>query len=317
MKALQLDPSNAVAKTNLGVLLLMHGDYENGLQLYENRQLPTLECDKPLWAGEPLEGKTIVVYHEQGFGDTIQFARLLPRLAKRALRVIFVPQPQLLCVMDEMALGVQMMSPEAFVQSAPHFDYHASLASLLLRFDIRANMLPEQFFYLNNNNEKTAKWKSRLQSFEVKTRIGFAWQGNPKHTGDKQRSAPLKAFGALAKVGGIKLICLQKELDKEAFTAFAKETNAVEFGDELHDFSDTLALINSVDVVVSVDTSVAHLAACAKKTVWLLVAAVPDWRWGLDSETTEWYDNVRLFRQQKNESWEDTISRLAPSLRGA
>jgi hypothetical protein len=241
---------------------------------------------------------------------------MLPTLSKMAQEVIFVPQQELLCVLDEMVLGVHMMSPEEFIRTSPAFDYHISLASLLLRFEVRADNLPKHFYYLKEDTQKMQAWKAKVLAVEAEKRIGFAWQGNPKHTGDKQRSAPLEAFGSLAKIDGLGLFCLQKELDAQAFAVFAQDVNAIEFCGQIDDFADTLALINALDIVVSVDTSVAHLAASAGKTVWLLVAYVPDWRWGTCGEVTGWYENIKLFRQQKNESWEDTVKRLAENFQG-
>lgn len=307
-QALAHSPSNAVAKTNLGVLLMMRGDYKNGLPLYESRQTALLECDRPLWRGEDLSGKTVAIYHEQGFGDTIQFAALLPKLAQMCEKAIFIPQEELLDIFDPVALCAQLLSPSEFVQTSPHFDYHLPLLSLLLRLGIEPDAVPSRPKIVRKNSQKREEWQKRLEPYNEAFKIGFAWQGNPKHTGDAQRSAPLSAFGPLADIKGVQLISIQKELNHETFDDFAAKNGAVEFSKYLHDFSDTAALIEQLDLVITIDTSVAHLAAACGKRVWLLVAKVPDWRWGLDGDTTHWYENVTIFRQSDFDDWSGPLS---------
>lgn len=309
--ALELDPTSMAARTNLGILLMLSGDYEQGLALYESREKPNIICDKPLWNGEELSGKTILIYHEQGFGDTVNFARLLMNKAFEDAKVIFSPQDALQRLFKNSSLSCTVMSHDEIEAQKPQFDYHISLVSLLHLLQIRSDAIPQAINYINNDDKKVAEFASKLPQDKLK--VGIVWQGNKAYTGDFKRSISAKAFEPL-KNDKIAFVSLQKEYESQDLELLKNSIGVFDFGSELNDFADTAALIAALDMVITVDTSVAHLAATMNKPTWILLPSAPDWRWGLEGENTPWYESARLFRKAQDEDWTAVIERVKANL---
>ncbi len=300
-RAIELGDPRGAAKTNLGIMLMAEGDYENGLALYDYRPRTThLNSHLPIYSGEDLENKTLLVYHEQGFGDTINFARLLKHEKLGGAKIIFSPQEPLLPLFKASTLGVSVMSQDEIVAQKPHFDYHASLIDLLKIIEIRADKIPQNINYVVTNPQKVKSFASKLDP--KKTKVGIVWRGRKEYLGDMFRSIDAKLFTIL-KNESMQFVSLQKEFEPLDMESLKNELNILDFSEELDDFSDTAALISLLDIVISVDTSVAHLAATMQKPTWILLPLSADWRWGLNGEITPWYNKARLFRKKVGEEW--------------
>jgi len=310
-RAIELgDPKNA-AKTNLGLLLMLFGDYEKGLELYEYRPKTGLECSVPIYDGEELNGKTILIYHEQGFGDTINFARLLKHPKLQNANIIFSPQEPLQQLFKASTLGVKVMTQDEIVAQNPHFDYHTSLIGLLRTLEIRTDAIPQNIEYIRGDAAKVEFFTSKLPS--GKPKIGIAWRGNKDYTGDTLRSINAASF-ALLKNDAYTFVSLQKEFETADMELLQNELGVIDMSEHLNDFTDTSALIECLDMVITVDTSVAHLSATKGKPTWILLPSSPDWRWGIDGATTPWYAHAKLYRKAVSEEWETVFERLKADL---
>ncbi len=311
MMAIELDGTSTAARVNLGILLMLFGDYAQGLPLYESREKSSVVCDKPIWNGEELKDKTILIYHEQGFGDTINFARLLTHKAFDGAKIIFSPQGALQKLFKSSSLPCKTMNHEEIEAQKPHFDYHTSLVSLLYTLGITKDGIPSSINYITKDAKKVEFFASKIPQKPLK--IGIVWQGNKQYVGDTKRSVPAKLFDKLQDER-ISFVSLQKEFDDEDLAHLKSSIGLVDFGEELHDFADTAALIEALDMVITVDTSVAHLAATMNKPTWVLLPVAPDWRWGLEGESTAWYESATLFRRAQDEDWTAVIERIKTSL---
>ncbi len=313
LKAIKLgDPKNA-AKTNLALICMAHGDYEQGLELYEYRQKTDLLCNAPRYGGEDASGKTLLVYHEQGFGDTINFARLLKHEKLENANIIFSPQGALQALFKASSLGVRVMDHEEIIAQNPHFDYHISLVGLLYALGIASPAKPKNINYICDDEAKKEFFASKLPAKKLK--VGIAWKGNKDFSGDIHRSIQAANFAAL-KNKKYCFVSLQKEFEAEDLKILQESLGLLDMSEYLNDFTDTSALIECLDIIITVDTSVAHLAATKGKPTWTLIPSVPDWRWGLAGESTDWYDSMRLFRKSFEENWEDVLARVGGELKG-
>jgi Flp pilus assembly protein TadD len=317
--AVEADPAHAPAHQNLAMALLANGELREGWLEYEWRwQMPegreaARDFAQPQWRGEPDAGggagRTILVHAEQGFGDTLQFCRYVPMLAARGFRVVFEvqgPLKRLLGGLPGVAALVARGDP------LPRFDLHCPLLSLPLAFGTELGSIPASQHYLAADPAAAAGWAARLANCEG-LRVGIVWGGNARaHSSrfaaiDRRRSAPAEAFGALADIPGVTLFSLQKDRG-------AAPAGVFDFTDEIGDFADTAALIANLDLVVSVDTSVAHLAGALGKPVWLLDRFDPCWRWLRDRACAPWYPTMRIFRQQTPGDWDDVFRRVRAEL---
>jgi tetratricopeptide (TPR) repeat protein len=331
--ALRHDPKFFPARWNIAVSRLLHGDFRRGWRDYECRwSSPSAErrhFRSPLWLGEePLSGKTILLHAEQGFGDTIQFARYAPLAAARGATVILEVQAELKTLMSRMERVATVLSqppeqtaesridgipvPLAGEQDLPPFDFHCPLLSLPLAFKTELDTVPAHIPYLRADPELAARWRARLPEAHSR-RVGLAWWGNPFHWRDRNRSIGLHRLAPLLSEP-FEFVSLQKAVSEADAKVIAGVPNLVHFGDELVDFDQTAALLAALDLIVTVDTAVAHLAAAMGKPVWILLPHTPEWRWLLDREDTPWYPNVRLFRQKRRDDWESVIERVRGSL---
>jgi tetratricopeptide (TPR) repeat protein len=314
-QAIGLQPDYADAHFFKSLSSLVTGDFERGWSEYEWRhrapaaRLTERTFRQPLWLGESeLAGKTILLHSEQGFGDTIQFSRYVPLVAARGARVLLEVEEPLCELMNGLAGPAQVIAKG---DPLPDFDLRCPLPSLPLAFGTRLETIPSDAPYLRLPRQALDYWNSMLGARD-RLRVGLAWAGNTKHVRDAERSMRLRDLQPLLDSGAT-FVSLQKDLRAED-DGTLKSCNMIQFGEELGDFSDTAALISQLDLVISVDTSVAHLAGALGKPVWILLTHAPDWRWLLDRDDSPWYPTVRLFRQNESREWGGVVARLREAL---
>lgn len=313
-KALQLDPSFAEAHWNLALHLLLQGRYLEGWQEYEWRWLkpgftsPRRHTDIPLWDGSSLHGHAILLHAEQGFGDAIQFARYAPMVAQRGGIVIIECHPQLVPVMQSIE-GVQMVIP--FDADHPAVSCQAPLLSLPRIFGTTLLSIPSQTPYLFVSEERQFKWTEMIRQRNTSTiRVGLVWAG--KCYPDPLRSCRLETLVPLAAVKETSFYSLQLGPGSEQHPPAGM--TLIDLTDQICDFMDTAALIEQLDLVISIDTAVAHLAAALGKPVLLMLPFAPDWRWLLDRTDSPWYPTMQIFRQNQPGNWEVVLLRVQEAL---
>jgi tetratricopeptide (TPR) repeat protein len=304
---------------------LLVGDYERGWEKNEWRwQTEALRHSgrsfpQPLWLGEnDIAGKTILLHAEQGFGDTLQFCRYVPMVVARGAHVILEVQRPLHALMESLPAVAQIVSRG---DALPAFDMHCPLLSLPLAFGTRLETIPSARSYLAASTGKANSWRDALGGHD-KPRIGLVWSGNPRkelsnaNRIDSQRSMDFELFVPLFDDAACEFYSLQKGDDavKQLYDSAFSE-RVIDRTNELHDFSDTAALIENLDLVISVDTAVAHLAGALGKPFWLLNRYNTCWRWLLDRDDCPWYPTARQFRQDESRDWGSVIGRVAPALR--
>jgi hypothetical protein len=251
----------------------------------------------------------VLLHAEQGFGDTLQFCRYVPRVAARGLRVVFEVQPALRGLLE------QLPGVAAFVTRGdplPDFDVHCPLLSLPMAMATRLDSIPPMQPWLAADPHKVAQWAQRLGE-RRRQRIGLAWQGNTSHDNDLNRSIGLARLAPLL-AADADFVSLQQQVPARDREPMAALPNLRDLGGELRDFTDTAALVENLDGVISVDTSVAHLAAAMGKACWVLLPWVADWRWMLEREDSPWYPSMRLFRQPAAGDWTEVIGRVRTAL---
>jgi tetratricopeptide (TPR) repeat protein len=314
-QALSLQPNSVDVNWNKAFLKLLIGEFEEGWQLYENRWQTTLKSNnrqfsQPRWLGETaLTGKTILIQYEQGFGDFIQFCRYVTVLEKMAAHVILEVFPPVLPLIKTMPGNFTIAE---YGQPLPEFDLYCPLMSLPLACKTSLDTIPAEIPYLFADEEKTRLWQQRLGA-KNRSRIGLVWAGSKEHINNWQRSIPLQQLESILKQP-LEFHCLQKEIaeeDVELLKAFPQVTR---HDDELMDFSDTAALINEMDIVITVDTSIAHLAGALGRPVWILISSTPDFRWMLDRSDSPWYPTATLFRQKQHYRWMEVIDEVQQAL---
>ncbi len=306
--AIALQPDFAAAHWNQGVALLLGGDLAAGWEKYEwrKRRFPDSfgSAAGPQWDGEPLDGRTILVLAEQGFGDTIQFARYLPPLAQRGARVVVECAPSLVPLLAAMP-GVA----QACVRDErPAYDLWVDQMSLPRLFETTLAAMPNPDAYLRADADRLAHWHGVLRAG---LRVGLVWAGNPLHSNDARRSMPVAALAPIVAAGRGSLVSLQAGARGEDVAALPE---VLDYADALTDWRETAAAIAALDLVVTVDTAVAHLAGALGTPVWVMLPHAPDWRWMLDRTDSPWYSCMRLFRQDKPGDWDGVAVRVAGAL---
>lgn len=314
------NPDEHDIRLNLACAYLITNNYEKGWKYYEsrfhisNKIRPVRKSfNKPEWDGSNLKGKTIFVYHEQGFGDTIHFSRYLHVLHSMGAGVIFKPQPQL-----ETLFKINDLKSEIISDTTPEenieFDFHIPLLSLPRLLNANLNNIPTNQKYLNADKEKINLYKEKYFK-NTGFKVGIAWHA----TGlNNIRTAALKYFLKLAQLPNIKLYSLQKGLGAEQLKSSSYEIT--DLGATFQDFSDTAAAIENLDLVISVDTVIPHLSGAMEKPTWILLPFIPDYRWGMNLkiaslESTPWYHSCRLFRQKETDNWSEVMERVFESLK--
>ena len=314
-RAIALQPDFPEAHWNAASLRLLTGDFARGWVEYEWRwkyeamALAKRNFTQPLWRGEALNGQTILLHAEQGLGDAIQFSRYAPLVAARGGRVILEVHRQLHDLMTSVSGVTQVMSRD---DALPNFDWHCPLLSLPLAFGTQLETIPSSTPYLSAPPQKAADLGIRL-GVKNRCRVGIIWSGNPAHKRDQNRSVPLSAFLPILDTDAT-FISLQKDVRPADAAVLGQRSDIVQFSDNLVDFSATAALMAQLDLIISVDTSTAHLAGALGHPVWILLPYLPDWRWLLDRDTSPWYPTARLFRQDETRAWEGVLVRVRQAL---
>jgi hypothetical protein len=312
-RAVALKPDYASAYWNESLTRLLQGDFEAGWKLYEWRwrmDSPNWPAGIPQWLGEErLNGKTIVLHAEQGLGDAIQFCRYAKLVAARGATVLLQVRPALTALLRNLE-GVSRVT--AGGERLPPHDFHCPLLSLPLAFKTRLETIPADVPYLFADPQRATRWRRRLGD-APSPRTGLVWAGSMTHKNDRNRSLPLlRLLEALP--AGIRCYSLQKELRDGDRELLRQRPEIVHLGDDLADLTDTAALLSELDLVISADTSVVHLAGAMGKPVWVLLPFAPDWRWLLDRDDSPWYPTARLFRQTAIGDWAGVLSRVSDEL---
>ena len=310
-QALILDPSFAAAHWNLALNLLLQGRYIEGWQEYEWRwkkpdfTSPCRHTDIPPWDGSPLNGETILLHAEQGFGDAIQFVRYAPMVARRGGRVVIECHHQLV----QLFQGVEdVHEVVSFGTALPHCSCQSPLLSLPRIFGTTLLTIPSKCPYLTIAAKYRAKWAARLAAFPPATRVGLVWAG--KSYPDPLRSCQLSDFSPLATFHDITFFSLQIGAGSDQVFSSPSGMQLIDLTGQIHDFADTAALIEQLDLVISIDTAAAHLAGSLGKSTCTLLPFAADWRWLLERSDSPWYPTMRVFRQQHPNDWREVISQV-------
>lgn len=307
--AIRLRPDFAVAHWNLAVAALLAGDFALGFREYEWRKRHDrfrrdfVDLAGPQWDGSDPAGRTILVHAEQGFGDTIQFARYLPLIAARGGRVVLACDQVLIPLLDQLP-GATVVPKTA---PLPVYDCWIDQMSLPRAFASGLDTIPTPTGYLHADATRVAAWRARLPDGR---KVGLAWGGNPAHTNDRRRSLPVAALDPILAMPGINFVNLQ-------VGPRAGELGFPDLSRSLTDYAETAALIAVLDLLITVDTSVAHIAGALGKPAWVMLPHAPDWRWLLGRDDTPWYRSLRLFRQPEPGNWLAVTREMAGLLAGA
>lgn len=314
-RALALQPDNSGAHLNLAICHMVTGDWTQGLPHYEWRWKTEQLLDgarpftQPQWDGsQSLQGKTILLHAEQGLGDTLQFCRLAAPVAARGARVVLEVQAPLKDLLAGLA-GVDALVARG--EPLPAFDLHCPLLSLPLALGLSLDDLPVAQSYVKALPQRSAHWAQVLGAGRPK--VGLVWSGRPEHKNDHNRSLPLAQL-LPALPTGPQYHCLQKEFRDADAALLSTQPHIANWSAQLHDFGETAALVERMDWVISVDTSVAHLAAAMGKPVWLLLPFSPDWRWIVGRNDSPWYPGMRLYRQTSTGDWAGVLEHLCSDI---
>ncbi len=315
-RAIALAPDYASAHWNLADCRLLLGDFALGWQEYEWRwklaqnDNGLREFEQSLWLGaQTLKGRTILLHSELGVGDTFHFCRYAKEVAALGANVVLEVQPSLLTLLADLE-GVAQVVPRG--APLPAFDYHCPLMTMPLAFKTDLATIPANIPYVRSDPARVAAWREKLGD-KRKPRVGLVWSGSMLLKNDKRSMALAEMLPLVA--DWAEWVCLQKEVGESETGLLASRPDVRFVGGELQDFADTAALLDLMDIVVSVDTGVAHLAGAMGKPVWILLPFIPiDWRWMLDREDSVWYPTARLFRQSANRDWASVIGRVNEEL---
>jgi len=316
-KALLLSPDNAYANYNLSLALLQSGNFREGWEKYEWRReiegLSYLQTNftQPVWDGSDMRGGTVLLLGEQGFGDIIQFIRYVPFVVQRNARVIVCCHKELKSLIQNVD-GIQEVI--TYGDQLPEFDVYVPILSLPFIFLPMTEDIPANIPYLNVDPFLKEKWRKIIQSGPDNLKVGLVWSGNTRNVNLRYKSCLLNEFAPLAKPGAAAFYSLQKG----AAAAQAKNPppgmTLFDYTEEINDFSDTAAFITKLDLIISVDTAVAHLAGALGKPVWTLLPYAADWRWMLNRKDSPWYPSMKLFRQNSPGDWDPLIDLVGKEL---
>jgi tetratricopeptide (TPR) repeat protein len=315
-RALQLQPGLEIAVVDLALTLLLAGRLEEGWRWYEQRWRDPRMVRPAFWRAEgewpgprqPIAGQSIAVYGEQGRGDVLQFLRYLPRLQALGARVVGIFPPDLAALVEASFPGVQCLR-----SGQQRVDWHAALLDLAGRFGTTLATVPADVPYLRPPEAARAAWRVRLQAWEGRRKVGLAWCGAPAQVNDRNRSMPLSAMLPLTHLPAVQFFSLQKE-DGGAWSDVPLPGEVVDLTLQWQDFGDSAAMVEALDLVITVDTAVAHLAGALGKPVWVLLPPNPDWRWLLGRADSPWYPTLRLFRREFGEPRAAQVARVREAL---
>ncbi|MGB7327582.1 MAG: tetratricopeptide repeat-containing glycosyltransferase family protein [Rubripirellula sp.] len=330
-RGLEVDPDNAELHRNLGVIELLRGNYDAGWPHYRWRwRMPGLtrpQSPAPVWGGQPLAGRTVLLYPEQGLGDAIHFVRVARTMVDRGATVILQCAAKLIPLFSSTmnTLGVSRLMADT--DAAPPVDYQVSMIEAVDglyqmdgRVDYRSDLVSPNSGYLGVSNELVEYWRKWLAANTTGRCIGINWQGNPQHHADVYRSVPLSILEPLSTVEGITLVNLQ-------FGFGAEQLDTCSFGDRVvrlpehvdateGAFTDTAAILACLDGVITSDTAIAHLAGAVGADVTTMLGRVPDWRWLQTGDSTPWYPTMKLVRQQQLGSWDNVVAEVCDGVVG-
>ncbi|MBK3662881.1 tetratricopeptide repeat protein [Bradyrhizobium diazoefficiens] len=316
-RSLAVAPNDAQTLFYLATLQLLTGDFERGWLAREARwRLPSVGLvdrgfAQPLWLGEPIAGKTILLHSDDGLGDAIQFARYVPMVAALGAKVILEVEPPI----QHLLGGITGVAECVGRSSSPVFDLHCPLGTLPLAFGTRLDTIPLAEGYVPAPPAARVKaWEDRLGP-RNRFRVGLVWAGNPDHKNDHNRSMALRTLAPLLDCD-VQFVSLQKGVRDQDRAFLSERSDIVDLTEQLTDFSETAALIGCLDLVISVDTSVVHLAGALGAQVWTMVPFNPDWRWLLNRDDSPWYRSMRLFRQPKRDDWARVVNDVRLELEG-
>lgn len=314
--AILLNISNYDAYFGISATYLLNKDFENGFKLYRSRFFKTEPVgshffeNKIEWQGEEIKGKTLYVYHEQGYGDNIQFVRYLNDLSNLTdAKIIYKPQAELETLFEGSALNINIVK-NCIDDSEVEFDVYTHLLSIPKLIHANVANIPLANGYLSTDAKKVSEYKNKYFN-NNNFKVGIVWKGTYDEIVDKVMQ--LNYFLPFVNLPNVKIYSLQKEITAEE-KSMLKKHNIENLGKTFSDFSDTAAAIENLDLLISMDTSVVHLAGAINKPVWVLLSYIPEWRWFLDSETTPWYKSAKLYRQDESRSWDPIINKVLNDL---
>jgi len=318
-RAIAREPNFPGAHFGIAEASLLRGDFKRGWEEYEWRfrlaNAPPLmpPSEKPQWDGKPLRDGRLLLVADQGYGDVIQFSRYIPWAVERCADVAVACSVELHPVIAQLP-GLGMIFDHW--EKRPEFAAYCALSGLPLLAGTDLASIPADIPYLRATEPKRSQWAARLAALAPQgtRRIGIAWSGRPTHHNDRNRSTGLSTFAPLAAIPDVSLVSLQKGAGQAQIGTYWGRAPLFNLGPEIRDFADTMAILDSLDLVVTVDTSVGHLAGAMGKPVWIMLPFAPDWRWLLDRGDSPWYPSVRLFRQGADRRWEPVIAEIAALL---
>jgi Flp pilus assembly protein TadD len=315
-EAIRLKPDFVIAHYNLAIVLLLQGDFKEGWLEHEWRlQDANKQPPRPYTHGgmsiENVRGKTLLVFEPQGLGDIIQFIRYAPMITKLGGRIMIQCVPELARLLRSVPDLAQILHPESRV---PPFDVHCALMSLPLLFQTDIDSIPAAVPYLHPEPELLEQWRQTLGPRDGSLRVGLVWAGSTTFQADRTRSLQLDQLALLAAVPHVKFYSLQKGPPGEQAKQPPPGMNLIDLGPQLHDLADTAAVMSLLDLIITTDTSIPHLAGALARPVWVMLQFLPDWRWLLKRDDSPWYPTMRLFRQTTRGDWHAVIERVAASL---
>jgi hypothetical protein len=316
--AVGLQPAYADAHWLLSHALLVTGQWPEGWHEYEWRWHRMKSApyhrgtSESRWKGEDIAGKRILLYAEQGMGDAVQFVRYVPLVQATGAMVAIECHAELVPLFSTLD-GVSEVYARGELNSP--FDVACPLLSLPSMFGTTVDTLPSHVPYLRPDPARASVWRKRLELLAGRKRVGLVWAGNPAHTNDRKRSIPPDELAVLAGVPGMQFISLQKGASDETKEAVGRVLPILDWADGLQDFADTAALISELDLVITIDTAVAHVAGALNRPVWMMVPYTPDWRWFLGRTDSPWYPSLRIFRQPVRGAWQEVVKALCVDLR--
>lgn len=310
-KTIELDPDFAEAHFSISWLNLLLGNFKEGWKGYEWRwklkEAYQRNLSQPIWDGSDIKGSTILLHAEQGLGDTIQFIRYAPLVAQGGAKVIVECQKELTQLLKNTEGVHQIVS---YGELLPDFNVRFPLLSLPLVFNTTLESIPAKIPYLSADSIDVEKWRERIKNDNENIKIGLVWAGSTTIRKEGYYSCSLETFAPFARLNDIALYSLQKGQGSEQVVRPPNGMKLIDYTEDMHDFSDTAAFIINLDLIISVDTAVAHLAGALGKPVWTLLRFSPEWRWMLDRTDSPWYPTMRLFRQPAPGDWGSVVEKI-------
>jgi len=316
-QGLRLCPDEPELHATLSILLLQRGEYPEAWREYEWRVkateplFPNPRFSQTMWDGSDLAGRRILLHPEGGYGDALHFVRYCPVVARRGGRVRLLCQPDLLRLFESVG-GVEQVA--AVNQPWPEFDVHCPLLSVPLRVGTTLQSIPAEVPYLHPQPKERQQWQSRLAALGRRLNVGLVWSGDPGHDTNINRAVPIAELAALGQVPSVRLFSLQKGPPGQQRLQLPQGMEVTDWTAQLHDWADTAALTDNLDVIVTVDTAMAHLAGALAKPVWVLLPRIGEWRWLSRRTDSPWYPTMRLFRQSTRGDWTGPIRQIVQAL---